>query len=75
MHLRRAAETIAANLADAITSNGASIESVASAADTTTTEMSTRVTTDAPDYPFADLVAVGGFLHVHPSTFYEGVNE
>jgi|GEM_PF-6221974 len=75
MHPRRTAETIAANLADAIISAGASLESVALAADTTTSDMSARVTPDAPDYPFEDLVAVGGFLHVHPSTFYEGVNE
>jgi hypothetical protein len=76
MHQRRSAETIAANLADTITSTGASIESVAQAADIDPSDMAERVNPDvALDYPFEDLVAVGGFLHVHPSTFYKGVNE
>jgi hypothetical protein len=76
MYLRRTAQMVAANLAHTIISTGASIESVAQAADTTTAEMSNRVNPDlALDYPFADLAVVGGFLHVSPSDFYEGVNE
>lgn len=72
MYLRRSAETIAANVAQLIASNDAPKESVAQAADMSAAALDSRLIDG--EFTFEQLVAVGGFLHVHPSTFYKGVN-
>lgn len=72
MYPRRTAETIATNVAETIASNDATKESVAQAADMTVAALDEHLTDG--EFLFEQLVAVGGFLHVHPTTFFEGVN-
>ena len=72
MNQRRAAETVAANVAAAIDSANQTIATVAQAADMTTTELSDCLEGRA-DITLGTLVRVGGFLHIPADELMQGV--
>lgn len=72
MNRRRAAEAVAANLRTAIESANQPINTVAQAADMTTTELSNRLQ-GREEITLGDLVRVGGFLRIPAHELMTGV--
>lgn len=63
--------SLAAIVKTAIEDKGASLESVAQAADITVPELQDRLSGDVP-FGVSELDGVGGFLHVEAALFLEG---
>lgn len=72
MDLRRYTATVAGNVVSAIRSTGNTTESVAEATDIDMSAMESRLTAETP-FTFAEIVRVGGFLHVPAHVLAEGV--
>ena len=69
---RRIAQTVGARVHDALSASSISIATVAEATDLEITDLSDRLTGRSA-FTVRELVRVGGFLHVPPSRFLEGV--
>lgn len=67
----RAAKVVATRVSRAIDASGHSLESIASAADLTTSELTARLN-GAREFTIRQLVQVGGFLHSDPASFLIG---
>lgn len=71
MERRTLAEAAARNVSSAIDAAGLTPAVIAEATDTDPLELERRLSNEAP-LDLEDLVKVGGFLHVSPTTFLNG---
>lgn len=67
---RRAAQ-VTATVNSAITDSGVEIDTLAEATDVTSTTIRRRLD-NRDEWTVADLVRVGGFLRIRPTTFFGG---
>jgi hypothetical protein len=71
IHMERRAAQVTAAVNRAITDSGVEIDTLAEATDVSSTTIRHRLA-NREEWTVAELVRVGGFLRIHPATFFGG---